>query len=123
MTKTVLVCDDAAFMRRLITGYLTGAGHKVIGEAPSGEQAVEKYKELQPDLVTMDIVMPGMSGVDAVKEIVADYPDAKILMCTAIGQDQLVAEAKEAGAKGFVVKPFQAPDFLAAVSEILEPSD
>ena len=123
MTKTVLVCDDAAFMRRVITKCLSGAGHEVIGEAMNGEQAVEKYKELQPDFVTMDIVMPGMSGVEAVKEIVANHPDAQILMCTAIGQDQLVADAKEAGAKGFVVKPFQTPDFLAAVSKILESSD
>ena len=123
MTKTVLVCDDAAFMRVFISGVLTEAGYEVIGEAQNGQEAVERYKELQPDLVTMDIIMPGMTGVDAVKEIMTVDPDAMILMCTAIDQDELMTQAMEAGAKGFVVKPFQTADILASIDEILEESD
>ncbi len=123
MTKRVLVCDDAAFMRALIINILTDAGHEVIGEARTGVEAVEKYEELKPDLVTMDIVMPEMSGVDAVREIVGSDPDAVILICSAVGLDELAAQAREAGAKGFLVKPFQPPDLLAAVEEVLQHED
>ena len=119
MGHTVLVCDDAIFMRTMITDILTQAGYEVIGEAESGAQAVEKYRQLKPDLVTMDIVMPDMGGIEAVREICKDYPVAKILMCSAMGQQALVVEAIQAGAKDFVVKPFQPSRVLEAVQRVL----
>ena len=119
MGQTVLVCDDAIFMRTMISDILTQAGYEVIGEAESGAQAVERYRELRPDMVTMDIVMPDMGGIDAVREIVKIDPDAKILMCSAMGQQALVVEAIQAGAKDFVVKPFQPSRVLEAVQRLL----
>ena len=107
MNYTVLVCDDAIFMRTMVSDILEKAGFEVLGQAESGLQAVEKYKQLKPDFVTMDIVMPEMGGIDAVREIRKMDPNAKILMCSAMGQQQLVVEAMQAGARGFVVKPFQ----------------
>jgi two-component system chemotaxis response regulator CheY len=115
----VLVCDDAIFMRTMISDILSGAGYDVVGEAETGLQAIERYKELRPDLVTMDIVMPDMGGIDAVREIVKDDPNAKILMCSAMGQQALVVEAIQAGAKDFVVKPFQPSRVLEAVQRVL----
>ena len=119
MGHTVLVCDDAIFMRTMITDILTQAGYEVIGEAESGAQAVEKYRQLKPDLVTMDIVLPDMGGIEAVREICKDHPEAKILMCSAMGQQALVVEAIQAGAKDFVVKPFQPSRVLEAVQRLL----
>ena len=119
MGHTVLVCDDAIFMRTMITDILTQAGYDVIGEAETGAQAVEKYRQLKPDLVTMDIVMPDMSGIEAVREICKTDPDARILMCSAMGQQALVVEAIQAGAKDFVVKPFQPSRVLEAVQRLL----
>ena len=119
MSQTVLVCDDAIFMRTMISDILSQAGYEVIGEAETGVQAVAKYKELKPDLVTMDIVMPDMGGIDAVREIVGFDPDARILMCSAMGQQALVVEAIQAGAKDFVVKPFQPSRVLEAVQRVL----
>ena len=95
------------------------AGFEIVGEAETGSQAVEKYRQLKPDLVTMDIVMPDMGGIDAVREIVKQDPDAKILMCSAMGQQALVVEAIQAGAKDFVVKPFQPSRVLEAVQRVL----
>ena len=115
----MLVCDDAIFMRTMISDILTQAGFEVVGEAESGTQAVEKYHALQPDLVTMDIVMPDMGGIEAVREICKTDPDAKILMCSAMGQQALVVEAIQAGAKDFVVKPFQPSRVLEAVQRVL----
>ncbi len=120
MSHTVLVCDDAIFMRTMISDILTQAGYEVIGEAETGTQAVERFKELDPDLVTMDIVMPDMGGIDAVREIVKIAPLAKVLMCSAMGQQALVVEAIQAGAKDFVVKPFQPSRVLEAVQRVLE---
>jgi two-component system chemotaxis response regulator CheY len=117
--QTVLVCDDAIFMRTMITDILSQAGYDIVGEAESGAQAVQRYRELRPDLVTMDIVMPDMGGIDAVREIVKQDPDAKILMCSAMGQQALVVEAIQAGAKDFVVKPFQPSRVLEAVQRVL----
>src|SRR5688572_33503978 len=94
-------------MRTMISDILSQAGFEVVGEAESGVQAVDKYRQLKPDLVTMDIVMPDMGGIEAVREICKTDPDAKILMCSAMGQQALVVEAIQAGAKDFVVKPFQ----------------
>ena len=120
MTHTVLVCDDAIFMRTMISDILSQAGFEVVGEAESGLQAVEKYRELKPDLVTMDIVMPDMGGIEAVREICKSDPEAKILMCSAMGQQALVVEAIQAGAKDFVVKPFQPSRVLEAVQRVLD---
>ena len=119
MGHRVLVCDDAIFMRTMISDILSQAGFEVVGEAESGLQAVEKYRLLKPDLVTMDIVMPDMGGIEAVREICKDDPEAKILMCSAMGQQALVVEAIQAGAKDFVVKPFQPSRVLEAVQRVL----
>ncbi len=119
MGHRVLVCDDAIFMRTMISDILSGAGYEVVGEAETGLQAIERYRELNPDLVTMDIVRPDMGGIDAVREIVKQDPNAKILMCSAMGQQALVVEAIQAGAKDFVVKPFQPSRVLEAVQRVL----
>ena len=119
MNHNVLVCDDAVFMRTMVSDILQQAGYEVVGEAGTGAQAVEKYKELKPDLVTMDIVMPDMGGIDAVREICKHDPNAKILMCSAMGQQALVVEAIQAGAKDFVVKPFQPSRVLEAVRRVI----
>ncbi len=119
MSRTVLICDDAIFMRTMIGDILKQAGFEVVGEAETGVQAVQKYRELQPDFVTMDIVMPDMGGIDAVREIVQEDPSAKVLMCSAMGQQALVIEAIQAGARDFVVKPFQPSRVLEAVQRVL----
>ena len=119
MARTVLICDDAIFMRTMISDILAQAGYEVIGEAESGAQAVARYQELKPDLVTMDIVMPDMGGIDAVREITKGDGAARILMCSAMGQQALVVEAIQAGAKDFVVKPFQPSRVLEAVQRLL----
>ena len=118
-TKRVLIVDDAVVMRMMIKGILSKNGYEVVGEAQNGVEAVEKYKTLVPDLVTMDMVMPEMDGITAVKEIVAGHPDARIIMCTSMGQQALVVEAIQAGAKDFVVKPFQPSRVLEAVQRVL----
>ena len=119
MSRTVLIVDDAIFMRTMIADILQQAGFEVVGEASSGVEAVQRYKELKPDLVTMDIVMPDMGGIDAVREIIKHDPEAKILMCSAMGQQGLVVEAIQAGARDFVVKPFQPSRVIEAVQRLL----
>ena len=119
MKRTVLICDDAIFMRTMVGDILQQAGFEVVGEAETGVQAVERYKSLRPDLVTMDIVMPEMGGIDAVREITQHDPSARILMCSAMGQQALVVEAIQAGAKDFVVKPFQPGRVIEAVQRVL----
>ncbi len=119
MAKRVLIVDDAIFMRNMIKEYLAEDRFEVVGEATNGVEAVEKYKQLQPDLVTMDIVMPDMGGIDAVKAIILADPKAKVLMCSAMGQQSLVVEAIQAGARDFVVKPFQPARVLEAVQRVL----
>ena len=119
MSSTVLVCDDAVFMRTMVSDILSQAGFTVVGEAENGKQAVEKYKQLKPDLVTMDIIMPEMGGIEAVKQITQADPAARILMCSAMGQQALVQEALQAGARDFVVKPFQPSRVLEAVQMVL----
>jgi two-component system chemotaxis response regulator CheY len=103
----------------MISDILSQAGYEVVGEAETGVQAVEKFKQLNPDLVTMDIVMPDMGGIDAVREIVKHDSSARILMCSAMGQQALVVEAIQAGAKDFVVKPFQPSRVLEAVQRVI----
>ena len=119
MSQTVLVCDDAIFMRTMISDILAQAGYEIVGEAETGAQAVERYRQLKPDLVTMDIVMPDLGGIEAVREIVKFDPSARILMCSAMGQQALVVEAIQAGARDFVVKPFQPSRVLEAVQRVL----
>jgi two-component system, chemotaxis family, chemotaxis protein CheY len=119
VSHTVLICDDAIFMRTMIADILQQSGFEVVGEAETGVQAIEKYQQLRPDLVTMDIVMPDMGGIDAVREITRADPGARILMCSAMGQQALVVEAIQAGAKDFVVKPFQPSRVLEAVQRVL----
>ena len=118
-SSTVLVCDDAVFMRTMVSDILSQAGFTVVGEAENGKQAVEKYQQLKPDLVTMDIIMPEMGGIEAVKKITQLDPGARILMCSAMGKQALVQEALQAGARDFVVKPFQPSRVLEAVQRVL----
>lgn len=119
MAKKVLIVDDAAFMRMMIKDILSKNGYEVAGEADNGLRAVEKYKELTPDLVLMDITMPEMNGIDAVKNIKAIDPSAKIVMCSAMGQQAMVIESIQAGARDFIVKPFQADRVLEAVRKVV----
>lgn len=115
----ILVVDDAAFMRMMIKDILTKNGFEVVGEANDGAQAVEKYKELRPDLVTMDITMPEMDGISALKEIKKMDGGAKVIMCSAMGQQAMVIDAIQAGAKDFIVKPFQADRVIEAIKKTL----
>jgi two-component system, chemotaxis family, chemotaxis protein CheY len=115
----VLVVDDAAFMRKVLGDTLAKGGHDVIGEATNGVEAVDRYRELRPELMTLDITMPEKDGLTALKEILAFDPSAKIVMCSALGQESKVLEAIKSGAKDFVVKPFQAERVLDALSKAL----
>ncbi|HWR43156.1 MAG: cheY 1 [Sporomusa sp.] len=115
MAIRVLVVDDAAFMRMMIKDILSKNGYDVVGEAENGLKAVEKYQELKPDLTTMDITMPEMDGITAVKEIKKVDPAAKVIMCSAMGQQAMVIEAIQSGARDFIVKPFQPDRVLEAV--------
>lgn len=119
MAKRVLIVDDAVFMRNMIRDIFLSGGFEVIGEAANGLEAVEKYRELQPDVVTMDIVMPFKSGIEATREVVASDPAAIVIMCSALGQESLVMEAIEAGATDFIVKPFKEEEVLAIVRKVL----
>ena len=119
MARTVLICDDALFMRTMVGDILQQAGYSVVGEAATGAEAVERYRALRPDFVTMDIVMPDMGGIDALRAIRAEHPEARVLMCSAMGQQALVVEAIQAGAREFVVKPFQPSRVLEAVERVL----
>jgi two-component system chemotaxis response regulator CheY len=119
MARTVLICDDALFMRTMLAEIMEGAGFEVVGQAGTGAEAVKLYRELEPDLVTMDIIMPDMGGIDAVKAIMGEYPEANVVMCSAMGQQALVIEAIQAGARDFVVKPFQPARVLEAVHRVL----
>ncbi|EAX48654.1 response regulator receiver protein [Thermosinus carboxydivorans Nor1] len=115
MAAKILIVDDAAFMRMMIKDILTKNGYEVVGEAENGLKAIEKYQELRPDLTTMDITMPEMDGITAVKQIKKIDPAAKIIMCSAMGQQAMVIEAIQSGARDFIVKPFQPDRVLEAV--------
>ena len=119
MAKNVLICDDAAFMRMMIKDILTKNGYNITGEAENGLKAVEKYNETKPDLVLMDITMPEMDGIQALKQIRAADPSACVIMCSAMGQQAMVIEAIQSGAKDFIVKPFQAERVLEAVKKVV----
>lgn len=119
MANRILIVDDAAFMRMMIRDILTKNGFEVCGEANDGLQAIEKFKEVRPDLVTMDITMPEMDGIQALKEIKKFDPNAKVIMCSAMGQQAMVIDAIQAGAKDFIVKPFQADRVIEAIKKTL----
>lgn len=119
MAKNILICDDAAFMRMMIKDILGKNGYNVAGEAENGLKAVEKFKELSPDLVLMDITMPEMDGIAALKEIRKLDAGAKVIMCSAMGQQAMVIESIQAGAKDFIVKPFQQDRVLEAVKKVV----
>lgn len=119
MPKRILLVDDAVFMRMMLKDILQKNGYEVVGEAENGAVALEKYKELKPDLVIMDITMPEVDGIQAVKDIKKYDSSANIIMCSAMGQQAMVIEAIQAGAKDFIVKPFQAERVLEAVSKIV----
>ena len=114
-----MICDDAAFMRMMIKNVLVKGGYNVVGEAENGAKAVEKYKELSPDLVLMDITMPEMDGIQALKEIKKIDGGAKVIMCSAMGQQAMVIESIQAGAKDFIVKPFQEDRVIEAVKKAI----
>ena len=117
MAKSVLIVDDAAFMRMMIKDILTKNGYEIVGEAEDGNEAVKKYKAVGPDIVTMDITMPEKDGIAAVKEIMDMDSDATIIMCSAMGQQSMVMEAIQAGAKDFIVKPFQQERVIQALQK------
>ncbi len=116
---SILIVDDAKFMRMTLSNILQNGNHEVVGEAENGRQAVEMYKQLKPDLITMDITMPEMNGLEALREIKQDFPSAKVIMCSAMGQQKMVVEAIEAGAKDFIVKPFEENRVLEAIKRVL----
>lgn len=116
---TILLCDDALFMRTLLRGIVTAGGYEVVGEAGTGRAAIDCYAELSPDVVLMDMVMPEMGGLDAARAIRQSDPGARIIMCSAMGQQELVHEALAAGACGFITKPFATVRVLEALSEAL----
>ena len=116
---TVLVVDDTLFMRVAISNMFSEWGYEVVGNAVNGREAVSMYRELQPDLVTMDVTMPVMTGIAAVKEIIPEFPNAKIIMITALGQQKLILEAIESGAKDFITKPFEPEKLKAAADQLL----
>ena len=119
MPRRVLIVDDAVFMRNMIRDILSAAGYQVVGEATHGIEAVQRHRELRPDLTTMDIVMPYKNGIEATREIVRGDPSARIVICSALGQEALVMEAIEAGAADFVVKPFRPEEVLTVVRKVL----
>lgn len=114
----ILIVDDAAFMRMMLKNILTEAGHEVVGEAANGADAVDQYNILHPDIVTMDITMPTMDGLQALHAINEQHPSAKILMCTAMGQQEMVINAIKSGARDFIVKPFDAVRIREAVAKL-----
>lgn len=119
MAKRVLIVDDAAFMRMMIKDILSKNGYEIAGDAENGAIAISKYKDLMPDLVIMDITMPEVDGVTAVREIKKLNNDAKIIMCSAMGQQAMVIESIQAGARDFIVKPFQADRVIEAVKKVI----
>ena len=122
MATRVLVVDDALYMRSMIRDILAGSGRfDVVGEAANGREAVERYVELKPDLVTMDIVMPELDGIEATREILSRNPQAVVVMCSALGQEALVIESIAAGAKDFIVKPFTPEKVLRIVDNVVKP--
>jgi len=121
--KRVLIADDASFMRQMIRDIIEPEGYEVVGEAADGVDVVEKFRRLHPDVVMMDIVMPKRSGIDAVKAIKAADAGACVVMCSALGQESLVIEAMQAGARDFIVKPFKPDAVLATLAKVVEKAE
>ena len=119
MSKKVLICDDAAFMRMMVKDTLSKNGYTDLYEAADGLQAVEVYNEVKPDLVIMDITMPNMDGLDALRAIMGQNPGAKVVMCSAMGQEAMVIDAIKSGAKDFIVKPFKPERIIKTVEQLL----
>ncbi|MCL1936551.1 MAG: response regulator [Defluviitaleaceae bacterium] len=119
MSKNILLVDDAAFMRMMLKDILVKAGYNIIGEAEDGVKAIEKFKELSPDLTILDITMPNMDGIEAARGIKAIDSDALIIMCSAMGQQSMVVESIQAGARDFIVKPFQQTRVVEAVQKVI----
>jgi two-component system chemotaxis response regulator CheY len=113
----VLVVDDAVFMRKVVSDALSKGGHEVIGEAANGQEAVDQFQALKPEVMTLDITMPEKDGLAALKEIIAMDPQARVVMCSALGQETKVLEAIKLGAKDFVVKPFKADRVISAIDK------
>jgi len=118
MAKRVLIADDSEFMRNLLREILEG-DFEIVGEAENGVEAVDLYNEHEPDIVMMDIVMPIRSGIEATNEITDENPDAKVIMCTSVGQEEKMKEAIKAGASGYITKPFQKPNVLEAINDVI----
>lgn len=119
MGKRILIVDDAAFMRMMIKDIVTKNGYEVVGEAQNGVEALEMYTQFRPDIVTMDITMPEKDGISAVKDIMGMDPAAKVIMCSAMGQQSLVMDAIKAGARDFLVKPFKPDRVIQALDKVL----
>ena len=119
MAKNILIVDDAAFMRMMIKDILTKNGYNVVGEAENGLKAVEKYTELKPDLVLMDITMPELDGIGALKKIKEADSNALVIMCSAMGQQAMVAQSIQYGAKDFIVKPFEEDRLIASIDKVM----
>jgi two-component system, chemotaxis family, chemotaxis protein CheY len=118
----VLVVDDAAFMRKVLTDALVAGGHEVVGEAGDGDAAIAAFRELAPELVTLDITMPQKDGLETLRELIELDPEARVVICSALGQETKVLDAIKAGAKDFVVKPFERERLLGAVEKALAPT-
>ena len=119
MGKRIMIVDDAAFMRMMLRDILTKHGYEVCGEASNGKEAVQKFNELKPDLVTMDITMPEMDGISALRAIKALDKSAKVIMCSAMGQQAMVIESIQAGSENFIVKPFQAESVIGIIKKTI----
>jgi two-component system chemotaxis response regulator CheY len=119
MAARVLIVDDALFMRTMLRNIFVESGFEVVGEAGNGNEAIERHRELRPDLTTMDIVMPERNGIDALKAIIAADPGARVVMCSALGQESLIIEALEAGARDFIVKPFKPAKVVEVAQKVL----
>jgi two-component system chemotaxis response regulator CheY len=119
MPKTVIVVDDITFVRKTISEILTEAHYEVVGEAADGKEAVDLYMKLRPDLITLDLVMPKVTGIEAARQIIRQNSDAKIIMISAMGQENLIVEAINAGVKDYILKPFTAQEILRSIDRVL----
>ncbi len=118
MSARILIVDDASFMRMMLRNILTSHGHVIVGEGENGLKAIEAYQQLKPDIMLIDLIMPEMGGIEAVKRIIEIDPKAKIVICSAMGQQALVVEAMQAGARDFIIKPFQPTSVIEAVQKL-----